>query len=193
MNNFWSWCIFGKCLPNKLKNFLPIFIETLRLYSGVNHIILRFLFLMLFVTLDVFCCFWNVILCLNSLSFNGLVYKSLDLSNVVLSVDKVLIPLEILSGRFLIIIERWFRRILICNGLLSGLLKGWYLPVFRFRVTSTPSRKLAGFNFVAQVTWKWKPSLKIFSYSVSYPMYYIYGWQNNNKKVASKIDLILAY
>ena len=79
-----------------------------------------FLFLVLFATVDVFCCFWNVILCSNPLSANALLYKSLDLLNVVLSADKLLIPLDILPGRVLIIFGGWLERILIYNGLLSG-------------------------------------------------------------------------
>ena len=60
----------------------------------------------------------------------------------------MLIILEILPGRFLIIFGGWLEGMLIHNGLLSGLLKDWYLLVVRFRVTST---KLAAFKFVSQV------------------------------------------
>ena len=77
---------------------------------------------MLFATEDVFCCFRNVIRCSNPLSANVLLYKSLDLLNVVSSADKLLTLLDILPGRFLIIFGGWLERMLICNGLLSGLL-----------------------------------------------------------------------
>ena len=76
---------------------------------------------MLFVTVDLFCCFRNVILCLNPFSVNALLYKSLDLLNVVSSADKLLILLDIFSGRFLIIFGGWLESMLIYNGLLSGL------------------------------------------------------------------------
>ena len=95
---------------------------------------LSFSILVLFVTVNVFCCFWNVILCLNPLLANALLYKSLDLLKVVSSADKVLILLDILPGRFLIIFGGQLERMLIYNRLLSGLLWGWYLPVVRFRV-----------------------------------------------------------
>ena len=77
---------------------------------------------MLFVIVEVFCCFWNVILYLNPLSANAFLYKSLDLLNVVSSADKLLILLDIFSGRFLIIFGGWLERMFIYNGLLSGLL-----------------------------------------------------------------------
>ena len=77
--------------------------------------------MLLFVTVDVFC-FWNVILCINPLSANALLYKSLDLLNVVSSADKVLALLEILSRKFLITFGGWLERMLIYNGSLSGLL-----------------------------------------------------------------------
>ena len=60
----------------------------------------------------------------------------------------MLIILEIWPGMFLIIFGGWLERMLIHNGLLSGLLKDWYLLVVRFRVTS---RKLTAFKFVSQV------------------------------------------
>ena len=66
LNNLWSWCVFGKCSPNRPKNLLPIFVETLRLNAELNHIIFLFLFLVLFVTVDVFCSFWNVYLMFKS-------------------------------------------------------------------------------------------------------------------------------
>ena len=94
--------------------------ETLKLNGGLNNIIFLFLFLVIFVTVDIFCSFSNVILCLNPLSANALLYKSLDLLNVVLSADKLLIRLDILPGRVLIIFGGWLERILIYNGLLSG-------------------------------------------------------------------------
>ena len=100
----------------KAEECFPIFVETLRLNGGLNHIIFLFLFLVLFVTVDVFCCFWNVILCLNPLSANALLYKSLDLLKVVSSADKVLILLDILPGRLLIIFGGWLERILIYDG-----------------------------------------------------------------------------
>ena len=99
---------FWECLPNRLKKFLLIFVETLRLNGGLNYIIFLFLFLVLFVIVEVFSCFWNVILYLNPLSANALLYKSLDLLNVVSSADKVLILLDIFSGRFLIIFGGWY-------------------------------------------------------------------------------------
>ena len=105
-----------------MKNFLPIFVETLRVNGGLDHIIFLFLFLVLFVTVDEFCCFPNVILCLNPLSANAFLHKSLDLSNVVSTAYKLLILLDILPGRFLIIFGGWLERMLIYNGLLSGLL-----------------------------------------------------------------------
>ena len=77
---------------------------------------------MLLVTMDVFCCCWNVVLCLYPLSANALLYKSLDLLNVVSSADNVLILLDILPGRFVIISGRWLEKMLIYNGLLCGLL-----------------------------------------------------------------------
>ena len=77
---------------------------------------------MLFVNVDVFCCFWNVILCINPFSANALLYKSLDLLNIVSSADKVLVLLDILSGKFLITFGGWLDRMLIYNGSLSGLL-----------------------------------------------------------------------
>ena len=70
--------------------------------------------------------------------------------------------LDILRGRFLIIFGQWLERMLIYNGLLSGLLQGWYFPIVRFRVTS---RKLTGFKFVSQVMLRSKSSLKIFAKS----------------------------
>ena len=60
--------------------------------------------------------------CLNPLSPNASFYKSLDLLNVVSSADKVLILLHILSRRFFVIFAGWLERMLIYNGLLSGLL-----------------------------------------------------------------------
>ena len=72
--------------------------------------------------MEVFCWCWNVILCLNSLSTKTLLYKQLDLLNVVSSTDKVLILLDILPGRFLMKFGGWLEGMLIYNGLLSGLL-----------------------------------------------------------------------
>ena len=161
LNNLGNWWVFGKRLPNNLKNFLPIFVETLRLNGGLNHIMFLFIFFVLFVTVVVFCCFWNVILCLNLLSANPLLYKSLDLLNVVSSADQVLILLDILPGTFLIIFWGWLESMLIYNELLFGLLQGWYLPVVRFRVIS---RKLTSFKLVSQVILKY---YKIFSYYIS--------------------------
>ena len=120
LNNLLSWWVFGKRLSNRLKIFFADICETLRLNGGLNNIIFLFLFLVIFVTVDMFCSFSNVILCLNPLSANTLLYKSLDLLNVVLSADKLLIPLDILPGRVLIIFGGWLERILIYNGLLSG-------------------------------------------------------------------------
>ena len=77
--------------------------------------------MVLFVTVGVFCCFWNVILCSNPLLANALLHKSLDLLNVVSSPDKLLILSGILPGRFLIIFGGWLEMMLIYNGLLSGL------------------------------------------------------------------------
>ena len=65
--------------------------------------------------------FWEM-LCSNPLSVNVLLYKSLVLLNVVSSADKLFTPLDILPGRFLIIFGGWLERMLIYNGLLSGLL-----------------------------------------------------------------------
>ena len=121
LSQLWSWCVFGKGLPNRLKSVLPIFVEPLRLNGALNRIISLFAFLVLFVDVDVFCCFWNVILCLDPLSVNALLNKSLDLLNVVSSADKVLILLGILPGRFFIIFRGWLEWMLICNGLLSSL------------------------------------------------------------------------
>ena len=90
-------------LPNRLNNFLPIFVETLRLNGGLNHIMFLFLFLVLFATVDVFCCVFcwmHFILCSNPLSANALLYKSLDLLNVVSCTDKLLILLDKLPGKF---------------------------------------------------------------------------------------------
>ena len=56
------------------------------------------------------------------LSANALLYKSLDLLKVVSCTDKILILLDILPGRLLIIFGGWLERMLIYNGLLSGLL-----------------------------------------------------------------------
>ena len=119
LNNLWSWCVFGKCLPNRLKNFLPIFVETLKLNGGLNHIIFLFLFLVVICYSGCNLLFLKCILCLNPLSANALLYKSLDLLNVVSSAHKLLILLDILPGRFLIILRGWFERMLIYNGLLS--------------------------------------------------------------------------
>ena len=119
LNNLWSWLRFWEMFIQKADVSL-IFVETLRLYGGLKHIMSRFLFLVLFVTVDAFLCCWNVILCLNALS-NVLLYKSLDLLNV-LSAVKVLILLDMLSRRFLVVFGRWLERMLIYNGLLSGLL-----------------------------------------------------------------------
>ena len=44
---------FGKYLPSSLKTFLPIFVETLRLYGGLNYISFALLFLELFVTVGI--------------------------------------------------------------------------------------------------------------------------------------------
>ena len=101
-------------------NFVLIFVETLRLNGGLNHIIFLLLFLVLFVNVDVFCYFWNVIICLNTLLVNALLYKSLDLLKVASSPDKVLFLLDIFLGRFLILFGGWLKRMLIYNGLLSG-------------------------------------------------------------------------
>ena len=101
-------------------NFVLIFVETLRLNGGLNHIIFLLLFLVLFVNVDVFCYFWNVIICLNTLLVNALLYKSLDLLKVASSPDKVLFLLDIFPGRFLILFGGWLKRMLIYNGLLSG-------------------------------------------------------------------------
>ena len=59
----------------------------------------------------------NVLLCLNLLSANELLYKTLDLLKVVSSADKVLSLLDILTGRFLIIFGGWLEKMLIYNGL----------------------------------------------------------------------------
>ena len=96
---------FWEMFTQKPNNFLPIFIETLRLNGGLKHLIFFFLVLVLFVTVDVFCCFWNVILCLNPLSANALLYKSSDLLKVVSFADKVLILLHLLPGRLLIYLK----------------------------------------------------------------------------------------
>ena len=55
------------------------------------------------------------ILCLNPLSTNALLYKSLDLLNVASSADKVLILLDLLPGRFLITFGGCLERMLIYN------------------------------------------------------------------------------
>ena len=55
------------------------------------------------------------------LSANALLYKSLDLLNVLSSADKLLILLDILPGRHLMIFGGWLEWMLIYNGLLSGL------------------------------------------------------------------------
>ena len=146
-------------LPSRFKNFLLILVETLRLYDGLNHIVFLFLLLVSFVTVDRSFYCWNVISCLNSLSANAVLYTSLDLLNVVSSADRLLILLDTLLGRFLIMFGGWLETMLIYNGLLSGFLYGWYLPVFKFRVTS---RKLTAFKFVSQVILTSKSSLKIF-------------------------------
>ena len=44
---------FGKYLTSSLKTFLPIFVETLRLYGGLNYISFALLFLELFVTVGI--------------------------------------------------------------------------------------------------------------------------------------------
>ena len=61
----------------------------------------------------------HVMFCLNSLSANALLCKSLDLLNVISSADKLLTLLDILSGRFLIMFGECM---LIYNGLFYGLL-----------------------------------------------------------------------
>ena len=94
--------------------------EKLGLNGGLNNIIFLFLFLVIFVTVDIFCSFWNVILCLNLLSANAFLYKSLYLLKVVSSADKLVILLEILPGRILVIFGGWLERMLIYIGLLSG-------------------------------------------------------------------------
>ena len=109
----WSWCVFGNSWPSHLKNLLPIFVETLRLYGGLNHIVFLFLFLVLLVTADTSFCCWNVVLCLNSLSANALRYKYLDLLNIFSSADKLLILLDILLVKLLIIFGRWLDRMFI--------------------------------------------------------------------------------
>ena len=102
---------------------------------------------------------------LNSLLTNALLYKSLDLLNFASSANKVLILLDILFGRFLIIFGACLKKMLICNGLLFGLLQGWVLLVLRFTVTS---KKLTAFKFVSQVTLRSTSSLRIFIKSFSY-------------------------
>ena len=97
-------------------------LNGLRLNGGLNHIIFLFLFLVLFATVDVFSCIWNLTLSLNPLLVNALLHKSLDLLNVVPFAEKVLILLDISSWRFLIIFGGWLERMLIYNGSLSGLL-----------------------------------------------------------------------
>ena len=87
---------------------------------------------------------------------NALLQKSL---NVLSSANKVLILLDILSGRFLGIFGGWLEGMLIYNGLLSCLLEDWYLPIVRFRVTS---RNFTAFQFVSQVILRSTSSLKIF-------------------------------
>ena len=69
-----------------------------------------------------FAVFEMFILCLNPLSVNALLYKSLDLLNIVSSSEKVLILTDILPGRFLMIFGGWLEKMLIYNGLLSVLL-----------------------------------------------------------------------
>ena len=34
VEHFMNLMLLGKCLPSKLKNFLTIFVETLKLYGG---------------------------------------------------------------------------------------------------------------------------------------------------------------
>ena len=92
LNNLWSFCTFLKCLSSKFKIFLPIFIETIRPIFIASWVIFIFLkryiyllqFLVLFISLDMSFSCWNVILCLNPLSANELLYKSLESLNVIL-------------------------------------------------------------------------------------------------------------
>ena len=62
-----------------------------------------------------------MILWLNPLLANVFLYKSLDLLNVVQSADKLLNLLDKFLERFLIIFGGQLERMLIYNGLLSGL------------------------------------------------------------------------
>ena len=108
--NLWSSCVFVKCLPNRLKNVLSIFVETLKLNGGLNHAIFLFLCLVLFITVDVFFCYGNVVMGLNPLSVNALLYKSIDLLNVVSSADQFLCLLKYIAWKIFNYILRMVRK-----------------------------------------------------------------------------------
>ena len=78
---------------------------------------------MLVITVDIFFCCLNVILRLNQLSPKVLLHKYLDLLYVASSAYKLLIfYIHIFLGRFLVIFGELLERMLIYNGILSGLL-----------------------------------------------------------------------
>ena len=50
----YSLCDFGKCLSRIVKKLLPMLVETLLLYGGLNHMIFLFLLLLLLIFLFYF-------------------------------------------------------------------------------------------------------------------------------------------
>ena len=134
-------CVFGKCLSNSNKNFLPILVATLQLYERLNHTIFRPLFLLglrsLFSVSS-----WNVIIWSNPLLERVFLNNFLEFLRTVLSDDALFIRREIFSGRFFIMWDGWLEFTLMYNGFISGLLFGLYLPVDRFSVKSRKSTTL---------------------------------------------------
>ena len=51
---------FWEMFTSRLKNLLSIFVEILRLYGGLTHLIFLLRLLALFVTMDISFCRWNV-------------------------------------------------------------------------------------------------------------------------------------
>ena len=115
----YSSCDFGKCLSSIAKKLLPMLVETLMLYGGLNHMIFLFLFLFLLI-----------FLLKSGLNFNfifkrlesTLLWRSLELASTDLPDDNLLIQREILSGKFSVLLGGWFNFTLIHSGILPGLI-----------------------------------------------------------------------
>ena len=88
------------------QGYLLIFVETLRLNGGLNHITLIFHF-SCYLLVWTYYAVSEMLSCLNQLLTNELLHKSSDFLNVVSSADRVLTLLDILPGRFLIIFGGW--------------------------------------------------------------------------------------